>query len=109
MMIRRESNVPSSVTVDTSGNIANCTVISYGDWAGGSVDVPAASSLTTLTWYKCSTRSGTYLPAYDGLGNAVTSAVGASESVPIPNTLFGAQYLKIVGNAAGTVTVSLKA
>jgi hypothetical protein len=95
-----------SVTVDTS--VANSTAISYGDFEKGMVSIPAGSGLTTLTWHASGSEGGTYLPAQNASGAAITQTVSASKVYPIPSDLFGARFLKITGNAAGVVGVTLK-
>jgi hypothetical protein len=106
MGLTRNNLVLPSVAVDTA--IADSGPIDYRGWAGGEVGAPAGSSLTTLTWYTCTTRDGTYLLKKDGFGNTVATTIAASQSAEIPKSLFGAMFLKIVGNADGAVNVSLK-
>jgi hypothetical protein len=94
-----------SVTVDTAVGVS--TAIGYGDFEKGMVHVPAGSSLTTLTWHASNYINGTYLPVNNASG-AVTQTVSAGKAYPIPSDVIGAQFLKITGNAAGVVGVSLK-
>lgn len=87
--------------------------IGYGDFEKGMVSIPVGSSLTTLTWHSSLTGvalNGTYLPVFsaDAVPAAVTQTVSAGKSYPIPVDLFGARFLKITGNAAGVVGVTLK-
>lgn len=98
-------NIPE-VAVGTA--IGDSQAIGYGPFASGMVYVPAGSSLTTLTWHACETADGTYLEAEDASSTAVTQTVAAGQAHPIPESLIGAQFLKITGNAAGTVGVTLK-
>lgn len=97
-----------SVTVDTA--VGNSSVINYGDFEKGMVSIPTGSTITTLTWYASSSEGGTYLPAYSSAAvpAAVTQTVSAGQTYPIPSDLNGARFLKIVGNAAGVVGVTLK-
>ena len=94
------------MAVDT--NIADSAAINYGDFETGMVLVPSGASYVTLTWHTCGTEDGTYLPASDSAGVAVTQTVAASKAYPIPVALKGARFLKITGNAAGVVGVTLK-
>jgi hypothetical protein len=94
-----------SVTVDTA--VANSAAIRYSDFEKGMVSVPSGSSLTTLTWYASNSESGTYLPAYNASG-AIAQTVAAGRVYPIPADLVGARFLKIAGDAAGVVGVTLK-
>lgn len=97
-----------SVTVETS--VANSVAISYGDFEKGMVSVPTGSSLTTLTWHASGSEGGTYLPAFSSAAVpvAVTQTVSGGKVYPIPVDLQGARFLKITGNAAGVVGVTLK-
>lgn len=98
-------------TVVVSDSISSSNVINYGDFERGMVHVPAGSSLTSLTWYSSVSENGTYLPAVNTMemGSGPTSqGVSGGNSCPIPSNLQGARFLKIVGNAAGVVGVTLK-
>jgi hypothetical protein len=98
----------STTTVAVNTVLANAAVVEFNKHAGGSVSVPAASSLTTLTFYACHTRTGTFVPLYDANNVAVTLTVAASRVVALPDALFGVPYFKMVGNANGTVTIFKK-
>ena len=106
MTNQRYSTTIPSVAIATA--VADSDVIGYGPFGSGSLYVPAGSSLTTLTWYACETRDGTYLAAETAASAAVTSTVAFSQSHPIPAALAGARFIKAVGNAAGTIGVTLK-
>jgi hypothetical protein len=95
-----------SITVATA--VANSSAIGYGDFEKGMVSIPGGSSLTTLTWHASGSEDGTYLPAQNSSGAAITQTVAASKVYPIPSDLNGARFLKITGNAAGVVGVTLK-
>ena len=75
--------------------------------SGGLVVIPTGSGLTSFTWY-ASADGVTFVAAYDETGVAITQTVAAARAYEIPASLFGARYLRIVGNTAGTVAVSLK-
>lgn len=105
--IKRESTIHTGVAVDNSA-LASSTEIDITSYSSGSVFVPSGSSLTTLTWYAAEKCGGTYHAAYDSAGSAVTQTVAADRAYPIPAALFGASAIKAIGNAAGTVIVSLK-
>lgn len=106
MTTTRYSVSANSVAVGTT--VAASDAIVFGDFANGMVYIPAGSSLTTLTWHASTELSGTYLAAEDAASAAVTQTVAASQSHPIPVALSGARFLKITGNAAGVVGVTLK-
>lgn len=96
-----------SVSVALVANIADSTAISTGDFEFGMVFIPTGSSITTLTWHTSTTLSGTYLAANNASG-AITQTVSDGKAYPIPADLAGARFLKITGNAAGIVGVTLK-
>ena len=96
----------ASIAVGTT--VAASDAIAFGDFDRGMVYVPAGSSLTTLTWHASTEQNGTYLAAEDATSTAITQTVGASQAHPIPELLIGARFLKITGNAAGVVGVTLK-
>lgn len=72
------------------------------------VAADASSPMTTLTYYVAPTAGGTYLPAYDASGNAVTQTVVNERAYPIPSSVFGAACIKIVANNVGNVGITLK-
>lgn len=95
-----------SVSVGTA--VADSTPVSYDNFAAGMVYIPSGSSLTTLTWHTSTSINGTYLAAEDAVSAAVTQTVAASQAHPIPVALNGARFLKITGNAAGVVGITMK-
>ena len=96
--------------MDITTALATTPEIPYQGVGGGRVYIPAASSITTLTWYDARDAGGSYLESYDSSATAaaISQTVAAGRSYPIPVDLFGARMLKVVGNAAGTVGFSLK-
>jgi hypothetical protein len=106
MSITRYNTVLSKIAVGTTVGASDS--IPFADYAGGEVYIPAASSITTLTWWG-SDDGVTYYAIQDGAGTAVQSIdLAASEACPIPDECFGCAYLRAVGNAAGTVKLTLK-
>lgn len=97
-----------SQTVGVNTAIGTTEEMDYRGWAAGEVCMPAATDLTTLTWWAAEKPGGTYGAAYDSAGSAVTTTVQAARSYPIPVALLGAGAIKAVGNAAGTIYVSFK-
>lgn len=108
MAIVRKCFTLTGVVVDTSGNIANCTKIPIGDFGIGGVILPGSTSLTSLNFYVATTENGTYTPVYDATPTIVSRTVQASRAFDIPSQVMGFMFLKIVGNAAGTLDVHLK-
>lgn len=96
-----------AITIDASA-AADSTAIEYGDVSGGTVLVPAGSSLTTLTWYVYDDTADAWYALQDGEGAAVTTTVSASVAVPIPDQCYGSVTIAATGNAGGTIYVNLK-
>ena len=96
----------TDISVDSV--LADSEVINMTDADGGRYSVPSGSALTMITWHASSAADGTYVAAYDDNGSPVTQTVAASRSYPIPTTLNAAAFLKAVGNADGTITLTRK-
>lgn len=86
--------------------------IRFSEYSGGEIYVPTGSPITSLTFYVAPKFDGTYVAAYDSSSMAAPAAivltVAAARAYPIPADLFGAGAILMVGNAAGTVYVTLK-
>ena len=83
------------------------------DWA--QISLPSGETVVTLTWW--SSHDGvTYEAAQHSVDEHVTpityvataQTVSADKSFPIPAELVGAKFLKVVGDVAATIHVSLK-
>ncbi len=96
------------ITVAVTDVLATTGAIPYQGFSSGEVHIPSGS-ITSLTW-SVSHDGTTYFSAYDSAATpaAVTQTVGSGKAYPIPAALAGARFLKAVGNAAGTIYVSLK-
>jgi len=105
-MINRLAALVASKTVDTTA--AASEEILFGEFAMGMIQVPAGSALTTLTWHTAEKKGGTYLAAYDETNAEVSQTVAAGKSYQLPVALAGAIAIKAVGNAAGTIDITLK-
>jgi hypothetical protein len=97
------------ITVVVTTSQTTTPTIPYQGFSQGEVLVPSGTSITTLTWY-VSNDDSTYYAAYDSAATpaAVTQSVGGGKGYPIPASLAGARYLRVKGDAAGTIYVSLK-
>jgi hypothetical protein len=98
------------VDVSVTDAIATCDVIPFGSYSSGIVFVPttAGASVTSLTYYVCEKADGTYLPLSDQDAVAVAQTVSHTKAYEMPSALFGARFVKILANAAGTLTLTLK-
>jgi hypothetical protein len=95
-------------SVAVANTIADSAAVNFENFERGMIYVPAGSSITSITWH-CSTKaSGTYLPARNESSVALVTTVAAGQAYPIPEVLSGAMFLKMVGNAAGVVGVTMK-
>lgn len=91
-------------------SISTTEEIPVGDFSGGTVHVPTGSSITSLTYWAATELGGTYLALYTSVPTpvAVTQTVSGAKSYDLPAACFGCVGLKIVADAAGDVTLSLK-
>lgn len=102
---RYSISIPS-IAVGTG--VSTSDEIEYGGFTDGMVYIPNGSSLTTLTWHSSATKGGSYLAAENAASSAITQTVAQNQAHPIPTELRGARFLKITGNAAGAVAITMK-
>lgn len=104
---KHSSAVEPSYTVATS--VGSAKEIAFGSMSTGLAFVPTGSSISSLTFYAAEKSGGTFLPiyTYDGTASAITS-ITAARAYEFPPGVYGARVLKIVGNAAGTIFLTLK-
>lgn len=105
------TNSAYSVSIDgvaVATAVANSQTIGYVEFQSGSVHVPSGSALTTLTYHTSLKPDGPYIAAFNDSNAAVTRTVAAGRSYPIPDVLRGARFIRITGNAAGSVGLTLK-
>ena len=112
-MTRSNYSIKQTVAVTTA--IGTTGEIPYSEYAGGMFSVPNGETAVTMTWWT-SHDGVTYEAAQHSVDEHVTpityvataQTVSADKSYPIPAELVGANFLKIVGNAAATLHFSLK-
>ena len=95
-------------TYAITDTLATTQEIAIGGADSGEIFIPALSLITTLTFHVALAEGGTFLPAYTSAGAAVTQAVVAEQSHPIPSAVFGAATMKIVVDVDGDVDICLK-
>lgn len=85
-------------TVSLTTSINTTPAIDFNVFEAGLIVLPSGSTITDLDFYVCSEQSGTYIyiPGAD-----LTSLV-AERAYQLSDKLVGAQYIKIVANAAGS-------
>lgn len=116
MDIQRET-FDTAVVLTTSSTTT--PTISFQKQIAGTIHIPDGSSITLLTWYSGYTAPATasaaeaatvFVAAYDSAATpaAVTQTVAAGRSYPIPVALAGSKYLRVTGDAAGTVYITWK-
>lgn len=98
----------SATSVDVGATEEASEEVSFVQYAGGSVSIPADSTITSLTYYACHTFGGTHLELKDQDGEDVKQTVEAGHVYALPDAVFGVPYFKMVGDHAGTVSVFLK-
>jgi len=99
----RATHLNVSVTDDeaTTGRIT------FAGYAGGHVAVPDGSSISELTYWGATSPSGTLRPLFDKDGAAVVQTVTVPGQIQMPDAIFGAFEIALVGDAPGSVEVHL--
>lgn len=105
MHIGRSYRLQENVGVNTA--VGTSDPISFGDASGGRIIVPTGSSLTSLAVYE-SHNDVDYVISNDDTETALVLTVTAGNAYMLPTFLFGAKFIKLVGNVAGTVHVTTK-
>lgn len=95
-------------TIAITASIGTCDPIDISHAAGGAFIVTVGASLTSLTFYGCDTRGGTYKALYDKNNAAVTRTVAVDRAYPLPDDCYGFPFVKAVGNNTGTLVVTTK-
>ena len=95
-------------TIALTTSAATSPEIDISGASMGAVIVPAASTITSLTYYVALNTGGAYVAAQDSAGAAIVQTVAADEAHPIPVGVFGASTMRVVADNAGSVGVCLK-
>jgi hypothetical protein len=96
------TGIPLNTAVGTTEEIP------FENASGGTIHIPAASPITSLTYHAAPASGGTYLPLYDKAVQVVTQTVSAGKCYELPTAVFGCGAIKIVVNSAGNVDLSIK-
>jgi|TARA_B100000700_G_C14879518_1_gene777386 hypothetical protein len=99
-----QNDVLPSITV--SDDKDNSDAIVFSGFTKGVVLVPNGSSITSLTYWISSTEDGTYTQLYNA-GSAISTTVAANRVFALDSAIEGAAFLKLQGDAAGTVDLHL--
>ena len=99
-----QNDVLPSITV--SDDKDNSDAIVFSGFTKGVVLVPNGSSITSLTYWISSTEDGTYTQLYNA-GSAISTTVAADRTYALASAIEGAAFLKLQGDAAGTVDLHL--
>lgn len=106
MTVRFALSVPT-VTVGESVDSSQELVV--GDFTSFLVSIPSGSSITSISVYASTDSGVTYLPVYDSSGNqCIVSGITAGRAHQLPLSSFPVRHMKLVGNVAGTVGISMK-
>jgi len=104
--------VTGTIELTIATSLGSCTTWEYGSFAGGELIVQAGTDrndLTSIAWYSCDTREGTFLPCYKQDGTtAVTTTVNQERAIKVPDEVFGCKYLRGLGtfdNAKTSCTI----
>lgn len=101
VQLNRPASV-QSVTIASGGTTSG--VITLEGFAMGMVMLPSTFDGTTVTFTVCDTYGGTYVPYTGTDGNAVSITTAASKAFALPEGLFAAKYIKMVGGSTQTTT-----
>lgn len=106
--MQRYSSGPITISVDVAANVntATCEVVELSGFAGGGFVTGAG--ITSVAFYVCMTRDGTFVALHDATNTAIALTTTAAKGYALPVEAFGFEFLKLVGNAAGTVTLNKK-
>jgi hypothetical protein len=99
-----QNAIVSSLTVSDAH--ATSDAIVFKGFTKGVVLVPSGSSITAITYWISSSEDGTYTQLYNA-GSAISTTVAASRVFALASAIEGAAYLKLQGDAAGTVDLHL--
>jgi len=105
MAITRFTSSTEPISITASATTS--PVIRVGEFAGGIAHV-ISGSVTSLQYWVCHTADGTYIRLYDSTNTAIARTVATSRAYALPDEVFGAEYLRIVGDATGVIRLSLK-
>lgn len=111
-MSRSHASTPS---IAITALLATTPIIDKSGHPWGRIFIPAGSSITTLTFYdRPHDKKGVdpvttddYFTAKDKDNAAVTMTVAAGCSYPFPEAIAASPNLKIVGDAAGSIILSI--
>jgi hypothetical protein len=99
-----QNDVIESLAVGTS--LTASRSVSLRGYNGGLISVPAGSSITSIKYYISPTETGTYLPLYSG-GSQISTTVAAERVFALDSAIKGAAFLKLKGDATGSVDLHL--
>lgn len=93
--------------VDVTASAGTTEEIVMVPYAGGILYIPSDSTITSLTFHVTPVPGGTYYELVDAEGTDVVLTVEAGKAYPFPVATYGCAALKVVGNAADTISVTL--
>jgi hypothetical protein len=97
----------TSQTKAISNDGGDCDVIDMAGSSGATV-LLLSGSATLGTIYASDTEDGTYNPVCDKEGTAATVALNTAKRCQLPIESWSEEFLKIVANATGSVSVKPK-
>jgi hypothetical protein len=106
MDIVRVASSIEDVVVGTTADGSQEIIV--GDCTGVILFVPEGETVVTISLYVSPTSGGTYLPLYDSVSSVVSMTVSAGRAYQIPFAMFPARFMKIVGDKAAVVHLTLK-
>ncbi len=110
LQIMRWPEEPAVIALTSSETTT--PVLGFAKAAGGAIEIPTGSSITSLTFYSFHSSEGTFLPYYDNSSLsapvAVVMTVAGGKIYQLPDSVFPLSRFKIVANAAGNVYLQMK-
>jgi len=108
--ISPQNNVLSSIKIsddiaDSSDSTKSSPIV-FSGFRKAIINVPAGSSITSISYYVADSEDGTYQQLYSG-GSAVTTTVAHSKCYALDSAIEGAAFLKLIANAAGTAALHI--
>lgn len=106
----RERNIAIKTGVALTTSETTTAKISFGGFAGGGYRLTAGSA-TLVTFYGGFAEDDTFQPIYDRTPTTpviISQVVAASRAFAFPPECFGFPYIKMLADAACTISYSLK-
>lgn len=96
--IERRNSAPTATILNGA---ALSGPIEMSQYAGGTLQMPAAWTAASIAFQTSETLSGTYQPLYTTANALVEVTAAAGRNYPLPDQLFGCKFVKLWSESAG--------